>query len=225
VKATLIMSLFGPLLMVFFLSRAGAEGRAGSVALGLGSFLGLSTFGSNAFGLERRGISLLLGFPVERWRILVGKNLAALLFRLPGILALLVVGAFVAPVVYLPAALTIALVTFSVCVAMDNYVSVLFPVPVPAPGANPYGGAAAGGRGLGVAALGALLLMVSLLVSSPFVFLAWLPLLLGTPELWLLTLPLALAGGGAVYAMLVGGAARLLSRREPELLERILWDV
>ena len=35
-------------------------------------------FGTNTFGLERRGIALLMGFPVERWRILVAKNLASI---------------------------------------------------------------------------------------------------------------------------------------------------
>ena len=50
----------------------------------------MSAFGSNAFGLERRGVALLMGFPVERWRILLGKNLGALLFRLPGLIMLVV---------------------------------------------------------------------------------------------------------------------------------------
>ena len=49
-------------------------------------------------------------------------------------------------------------------------------------------------------------------------------LLLGEPLSGLVALPLALAGAAAVYAMLVGGAARLCSRREPELLERILGE-
>jgi hypothetical protein len=44
------------------------------------------------------------------------------------------------------------------------------------------------------------------------------------PWLWVVTLPLALAGAGAVYAMLIAGAEKLLRRREPEVLERILWS-
>ena len=42
--------------------------------------------------------------------------------------------------------------------------------------------------------------------------------------LWVFTLPLALAGAAAVYAMLIAGAEKLLLRREPEVLERILWS-
>ena len=73
-------------------------------------------------------------------------------------------------------------------------------------------------------AANALLFALTLMVAGPFVFLCWLPLLLDAPPLWLLTLPLAAVGAGAVYAMLVGGAERLLRRREPELLERILTE-
>lgn len=69
-----------------------------------------------------------------------------------------------------------------------------------------------------------LFLVGALALCAPFVFLAWLPQLLGQPGLGLATLPLALAGAAAVYAMLVAGAARLFERREPELLERILVE-
>jgi len=68
------------------------------------------------------------------------------------------------------------------------------------------------------------LLAATLVLVAPFAFLAWLPLLLGRPWLWLASLPLALAGAAAVYAMLLAGAARLLERREPELMERILSE-
>ena len=104
----------------------------------------------------------------------------------------------------------------------DNFLSILAPVAAPAPGGNPY---AAASRGLPAMFLAAGLVTGTLLVASPFVFLAWLPLLLQAPWLWWLSLPLAVAGAGAVYAMLVGLAERLLLRREPQLLERILVEV
>ncbi len=40
-------------------------------------------------------------------------------------------------------------------------------------------------------------------------------------RLWLLTLPLSLAGAIAVYGMLTAGALALLTRREPDLLARV----
>jgi ABC-2 type transport system permease protein len=224
IKATLFMSLVGPLLFLAFLVQTRSGGGGGSSLFILAAFVGASAFGSNTFGLERRGVALLMGFPIERWRILVAKNLAALSLRLPGLVVVLVAGVLLAPPAYLPAALTVALSTMLVAAGADNYVSVLFPVTAPEPGKNPYGGANAGGRGLGGALMGALLFAATMVLASPFIFLCWLPALLEAPLLWLLALPLALAGAGAAYAMLVAGAERLLRRREPELLERILAE-
>jgi hypothetical protein len=223
-KATLFVGLVGPLVFLFFLSQVRHGAPSGASILFLATFVGLSAFGSNALGFERRGVALLLGFPVERFWLLVGKNLAALSYRLPGLILLFLAGLLLAPLSYLPAAITIALSTQLLATGVDNYLSILFPAAVPEPGKNPYGGPAAGGRGLGMALLTLVLVPVVLLISAPFAFLAWLPVLLRAPLLWLGSLPLALAGAASVYAMLVAGAARLLSRREPELLERILGE-
>jgi hypothetical protein len=165
-----------------------------------------------------------MSFPVARWRILVAKNLAAMMFRLPGLAALAAGALLLAPLSYLPVALAIAGVAALAASAVDNYASVLFPTPAPAPGSNPYGGGAAGGRGLGAALLSILLMLGSMLIAAPLVFLIWLPLPLGEPWLWLASVPLGLAGAVSVYGMLVAGAARLLSRRESELLESVLEE-
>lgn len=223
-KATLLMSLVGPMLFLVFLVQTTSYGGAGSSLLMLAAFVGASAFGSNAFGMERRGVALLMGFPVSRWRILVAKNMAALSLRVPGLLVVLAAAPFLAPLPYMPAALTVALSTMLISTAADNYVSVLFPMAAPAPGGNPFGGSSAGGRGLGSALMGALLFGATMLLAAPFVFLCWLPALLSSPLLWLVTLPLALAGAAAAYAMLVAGAEKLLRGREPELLERILSE-
>jgi hypothetical protein len=223
-KLTLLVGLAGPLLFLFFLTRTGPGLASGSPILVLASLVGLTGFRSNAFGFERRGIGLLLGFPVPRWRLLVAKNLATVLFRLPSLLAVLLAGLFVAPPALLPAAAAICLATLLIAAGADNYVSILLPVAVPAPGKNPYGGAGAGGRGLAGVALTALALTGVAAASAPFALLGWLPWLLGAPWLWLASLPLALLGAASVYAMLVAGAERLLLRREPDLLERILTE-
>jgi ABC-2 type transport system permease protein len=218
-KATLFIGLVSPLLFLFFVSQAGGA-RGGSV-LALAMMVGLSVFGTNTFGLERRGVALLMSFPVPRWRVLVAKNLASIGLRLPSVLTVLVAAAVFARADLVPAAATIAVVGLLLSAGIDNYASILFPMPAPEPGRPP---GAAGTRGLGTLALSAVLLTAALVVAAPFVFLAWLPFLLGRPLLWLVTLPLALVGAAAVYAMLVAGAERLLLRREPEVLERILWS-
>jgi len=223
-KATLFMGLVGPLLFLVFLSQTPSGARSGSAILLLASFVGLSAFGSNAFGLERRGLALLLGFPLERFWILLAKNLASMLYRMPGVAVLLIAGGLLAPLDHLPAAATIALSTLMIAAGVDNYLSILFPAAVPPPGRSPYEGTASGGRGLGAFALTAALIPVVLLLAAPFAFLAWLPILLDMPVLWLGSLPMALGGSAAIYAMLAAGAARLLAGREPELLERVLGE-
>ena len=222
IRAAFFIGLVGPLIFLFFLTRARGT-WPGTPLLMLATFVGLSPFGANAFGLERRGISLLMSFPLPRWKILVGKNLGALLLRTPSIAMILIAGAFVAPPRFLPAAAVLVFLTLLISAGMDNFLSVMFPMPVPAPGASPYANVS-GSRGLGAALVGAALLVAVIAICSPFIFLAWLPVLLARPSLWTVTLPLALVGAVAVYAMLVILAERLLLRREPELLERILGE-
>ena len=212
-KASLFMALVSPLLFLFFMTQA-AGGARGTSVLGLAVVVGVSVFGTNTFGLERRGIALLMSFPVERWRILVAKNLASIALRLPSVLTVAVASALIAPHL-LPAAATIAVVGLLISAGVDNYASILFPLPAPEPGRAP---GAAGGRGLGTMAMSALLLTLALMVAAPFVLLAWLPLLLSMPWLWMVTpAPRAGGGGGGVRDARGGGreAAAAPGARRP----------
>ena len=223
-KASLFMGLIGPLLLVMAFARGARQDADATPIAMLAVFLGVSGYGANAFGLERRGISLLLLMPVERWRILVAKNVGAIVLRLPGLLTLSVATVMLASPALLPAALSLAFIVLLGASAVDNFASILFPVPLPDAGRNPWGGASAGSRGLAGSLLSLLLVAVSALVAAPFAFLAWLPVLLREPRLWIVCLPLGVAGALAVYAMLVAWAARVLERREPEVLERMLGE-
>lgn len=222
-KAMIFTGLMGPLILLVFLWPRGAGPVSGSTLLLLASFTGIATFGSNAFALERRGLLILMSFPVEREKILAAKNAVALLLRLPTLALLALATLFLGVPELLAPVLTVAAVTMLIGAGADNFLSILFPIPAPGPGRNPYG-AASGSRGLGAAVFAAALLMGALALSAPFAFLAWLPLLLGERWLWLPSLPLALAGAGAVYAMLVAAAGGLFRKREPDLLARVLAE-
>jgi len=224
-KALVMSSLVGPSVLLLFVwqgSGGGGEMKPALLLL-LASFSGLSTLGTNAFALERRGLQLLLGFPVERFRILVAKNLGQVLLRLPGACVIAAATLLFAPLVYVPVAVVLLLLTQLLAAAADNYLSILYPVPVPEAGRNPNA-PIAGTRGLTAALVSLVAMFGALAVSSPFAFLAWLPYLLGQHRLWLLTLPLALGGAAAVYGMLTAGAAALLARREPDLVARALGE-
>jgi ABC-2 type transport system permease protein len=222
-RMLLMIGLTGPLLLLFFLAQSGRTTRGGGGLLLLAVFVGVSIFGGNVLGFERRGIGLLLSFPVPRWRVLVAKNLGMALLRLPHVAMVALASVLMAPLSAVPAVLVALAVTLLIAAGADNFLSILFPVPVPAPGQSPHAGAS-GGRGLGAVAISSLFLTGAVTLAAPFIFLAWLPRLLERPGLSFVSLPLALAGAAAAYAMLVAGAARLFERREPELLERILVE-
>ena len=219
-KAGLFMGFVSPVVWLLVVTQG--RGRlSASGLMTIATLIGASSIGTNVLGLEGRALSQLLAFPVERWRVLVGKNLGGLVQRLPAFLSLLAISALITRASLLPVTATILAVTYLVAAAADNYVSVLFPVGVRR---RRHEGAPRQSRGFGGVVIGMALFAATVLVAAPFVFLAWLPLLLGQPWWWALTLPLALAGAGAVYAMLVSGAAGLLEKREPELLERVLGE-
>jgi len=221
-KVLLFTGLVGPLVLLFLLGGAGPGSRR-TLFLLVAAASGLGLFGSNALGLERRGILLLLGFPVPRWQVLVAKNAVVALLRLPGLAVLVAAAGFLLSPGEALAVLATALTTALACAGADNYASVLFPVAAPGAGRNPYG-PASGGRGLGAAVVSGLLLTLAMAIAAPFAFLSALPWLLGAPWLLGLTGPLAVAGAAAVYAMMVAGAAGLLARREPEVLARVLSE-
>jgi hypothetical protein len=123
------------------------------------------------------------------------------------------------PVVALAVA-TVVLLTQVLGSAADSYLQILAPIAVPAAGRDPSA-PVSGSRGLGAAALGLVAMTGTLALAAPFAFLAWLPQLVGRPWLHAVSLPLALAGACAVYFMAASGAARLLVRREPELVARL----
>jgi len=219
-KAVSLSGVIGPLLLLFLLGQGRAAGIGPAQLFAVASMAGLGVIGSNALALERQGLGLLLGFPVDRLAILVGKNLALLVLRGPVLVSLALAALVLAGPVVALAVACLVLLTQILASGADNYLSILFPIPVPAAGRDPNA-PISGTRGLGAAVMGLVAMIGALAMSAPFALLAWLPHLLAEPWLWALTLPLALAGASAVYFMAASGAARLLERREQDLLARL----
>jgi ABC-2 type transport system permease protein len=222
-KALVFTGVIGPLVLLLLLWQGTTGPLRPGLLLAVASFSGLGALGANAFALERQGLALLFGFPVDRFALLVAKNLGVVVLRLPALVAVSTATLVIAGPVFVPAVATVVLLTQVLAAAADNYLSILFPVPVAAAGRDPSA-PAAGTRGLGAALIGLLATAATLAVSAPFVFLAWLPELLGERWLWTAALPLALAGAAAVHFMATSGAARLLARREPDLVARVAGE-
>ena len=222
-KALVFTGVIGPLVLLLVLWQGSAGTLGSGVLLAVAAFSGLGVLGSNVFALERQGLGLLFSLPVDRFLVLVAKNLGVIALRLPALLAVSLATLLIAGPAYVPAVAAVVLLTQALAAAADNYLSILFPVPVAAAGRDPNA-PVSGTRGLGAAAMVFVAMLATLVVSAPFVFLAWLPHLLGERWLWAFTLPLALAGAAAVYFMATSGAARLLERREPELVARMAGE-
>jgi hypothetical protein len=221
-KAVTLSGVVGPLLLLFLLGQ-GPSGVGPLQLLLVASIAGLGSVGSNALALERQGLGLLFGFPVDRLVLLVGKNAALVVMRAPVLLSLSLAALVIAGPVVAPAIATVVLLAQVLASAADNFVQILFPIPIPAAGRDPST-PISGTRGLAAAAVSLVAMTATLAVTAPFAFLAWLPQLLGETWLFVLTLPLALLGACAVYFMATSVAAGLLLRREPELLTRLRGD-
>jgi hypothetical protein len=219
-KAVSLSGVIGPLLLLFLLGQGTASGIGPLQLFLVAAIAGLGAVGSNALALERDGLGLLLGFPVDRLALLVGKNVALIVLRAPALVSLSLAALLIAGPVVALAVSTVVLLTQVLASAADNYLQILFPIPMPAAGRDPNA-PISGTRGLGAAAVGLVAMSATLAAAAPFAFLAWLPQLLDERWLFALALPLALAGACAVYFMVTTGAARLLARREQELLGRL----
>ena len=222
-KALVFTGVIGPLILLLVLWQGSAGPARPGFLLAIASFSGLGALGANAFALERQGLGLLFGFPADRFSILVGKNLGVIALRLPALLAVSLATLVVAgpassppsrPSCFSPRCWRRRRTTTSRSSSPSRW---------PRPGGTP-GAPVSGTRGLGAAAMTLLATLATLVASAPFVFLAWLPELLGERWLFALTLPLALGGSAAVYFMATSGAARLLERREPELVARMAGE-
>ena len=152
-ETLLLIGFTGPLFFLFVLTQTASTGARARPLLLLATFVGISSFGANALGFERRGIGLLLSFPVARWKVLVAKNLAAILFRLPSFFDAHVAALGLASPA-LPAGGPDRDAGRRCCRLRPSTttISILFPVAVPAPGQEPVwrdSGRRARPRGLG----------------------------------------------------------------------------
>jgi len=222
-KLLVFTGVIGPLVLLLVLRQGSAGDPSPGLLLAVACFAGLGALGSNAFAFERQGLGLLFGLPADRFSILAGKNVGVLVLRLPTVLAVCLATLGLGGPALVPAVATVVLLVQVLAAAADNYLSILFPLPVAAAGRDPST-PVSGTRAFGTAVAVFVAMLGTLFVAAPFVFLAWLPHLLGERWMWALTLPLALAGAVGVHFMATSVAARLLLRREPELVARLAGD-
>jgi hypothetical protein len=217
-RMALLMPTFMMGLFALSLSRTG-QTPGGAFAM----IVFLSLVGGNAFVMVGRGIALVLGTPVSRGSMLVASDLAAILFRIPPLLAVIAVTAWRSG---LPSALTMTALVIAllpVSMGVQHFVSILRPFALPRDRLNPFASRVDGRQGSN----GFLSLLATLatgLIAAPFLLLAWLSSRIadGAYAPWLL----GLSGLGALatYAVLIALAERLFLKRELQVMEVLLDD-
>jgi len=94
------------------------------------SMFSLAQLAMNMFGLDRYGFKTYIMMPVQRWQVLLGKNLSLMPFFVGMTLIMLVLSQVMMPmsVLHLLATLILMVPSSLIFLAIGNYVSVLVPV-------------------------------------------------------------------------------------------------
>jgi len=224
-KTMVLGMVMGPVIILAVL--AGPGGRLGMHFLHYGApFLLLmycSQLSNNHLGLERAGLLNTLVSPVPRWRLLLGKNMVLMAFYL--LLMCLPVGLLVwrkASAFDIASDVVLAVALAPIYFGLGNFLSILMPVPM-APKGKRLRAQVPMGRMFMLAIAQIVLLGLAGLAAAPL-FLGRFALSYLGGGAWL-----AEVAGGAmilygllIYALLLGGATRLMPRREPDIYEAVL---
>jgi ABC-2 type transport system permease protein len=184
-------------------------------------FLFMLTLSLNTLGIERQSLTTLFLFPIDRRRLLWGKNLTIFLMGLVVMVLLLIVCTLISheqPMI-LPAAV-IGLAGLGVTLGCGNLSSVYFPRyqrPIGQRGYTATGGQAQSGGCLN-SLMSTLMLIVTVLLLSPVALGIGIPFFLNMQWLWAAAVPLSLAYGLVLYIVFTNIAAKRMLASEPEIL-------
>jgi hypothetical protein len=213
-----------PLGALFLGTRAPRQPAAVVSLLTYTLLLGETPLLLNLFSLDDRGVAALFATPAARWKILLGKDLAALLLFAPinagfCIAALLFLGA----PDHIPFAAALGAASVAAALAVGNFASAVMPYPLLARRRTALGSEARLPGGCLGFLPRLLLLPAALLLSSPVAFIVGLPLVLQGAWTYALSLPVAAVFSIALIAASLPAAARLVERREERLITTFAW--
>lgn len=228
-KIRIFQSLFYVVLVIFIplFSQAKGSGNrleaqyepffAAAVSLLLILILSLNTL-----GIERQSLTALFLFPIDRRRLLWGKNLAVFLLGLIELIVLL--GACVAlgrePQMILPA-LVMGLAGMGVALGCGNLASVFFPRYQREIGRRGFAGSGSQAQQGGCLnqLMALVALVVTIIVLAPVALGIGIPFFMGNDWSLVVSIPLSLIYGLALYIIFTNLAARRMLATEPEILK------
>src|SRR5258708_2869972 len=181
------------------------------------------TLAQNTLGLERESLTALFLFPIDRRRLLWGKNLAFGLIGVSALIILMVVCVFIThqpeQALILPATV-IGLAGMGVTLGWSNMTSVYFPRYQPPMGRKNY--AASGGQAQNGGCMNIIMSLAMTLVSivslAPVALSIGIPFFMQLQWLWIVTMPLSLIYGVVLYIGLTNLASQRMLATEPEIL-------
>lgn len=230
-KIRIFQSLFYVVIVIFIplLSQTKGNGSGGrfeaqyepfyAAAVSLLLMLVLSL---NTLGIERQSLTALFLFPIDRRRLLWGKNLAVLLLGLVELIVLM--GVCIAlgrqPQMVLPA-LVMGLAGMGVALGCGNLVSVFFPRYQREMGRRGFAGS--GSQAQQGGCLNQLMALVALvatvIVLAPVALGIGIPFFMGNDWSLVVSIPLSLLYGLALYVIFTNLSARRMLATEPEILK------
>lgn len=176
----------------------------------------------NTLGIERQSLTALFLFPIDRRRLLWGKNLAVLLLGLVELIVLM--GVCIAlgrqPQMVLPA-LVMGLAGMGVALGCGNLVSVFFPRYQREMGRRGFAGS--GSQAQQGGCLNQLMALVALvatvIVLAPVALGIGIPFFMGNDWSLVVSIPLSLIYGLVLYVIFTNLSARRMLATEPEILK------
>jgi len=176
----------------------------------------------NTLGIERQSLTALFLFPIDRRRLLWGKNLAVLLLGLIELIVLMAVCVVLGrqPQMVLPA-LVMGLAGMGVALGCGNLVSVFFPRYQREMGRRGFAGS--GSQAQQGGCLNQLMALVALvatvIVLAPVALGIGIPFFMGNDWSLVVSIPLSLLYGLALYIIFTNLSARRMLATEPEILK------
>jgi ABC-2 type transport system permease protein len=213
-----LLGLAVPVLWLLVASRWRMSGPFMPAIIGAMFVYAGAPLAMNIFGYDREGLHILFLFPSDRRLLLIGKNVLGLVILI-GVSAIGVTGgaAWLNQLGAVPKTLPFLVAASFVNIAAGNLTSVYFPLRVVARGESPFSRSTE--KGCMIHTLRALLFQAMLLASLPIVAGFLTPHFLNMPALYLVTAPVSVLYGAAVYAIVLPYATSALLRRETRLIE------
>ena len=184
-------------------------------------FLFMLTLSLNTLGIERQSLTALFLFPIDRRRLLWGKNLAVALLGCGALVVLMIFCAVTTheQAMILPA-VVIGLAGMAITLGSGNLSSTYFPRYQRAIGQRGY--SATGGPAQSGGCLNQIMSLVMLVTTAvlltPVALGIGIPFFMNAQWVWLATIPLSLLYGAALYLLFTNLAAKRMLATEPEIL-------